>query len=89
MRAVITVIGKDRVGIVAEVAKKTAEFQLNIIDIAQTVLDGFFTMTVIVDLAKMTVPFQDVVDAFEALGQEMGLSIRVQHQGIFDAMHTI
>ncbi|KXB70741.1 ACT domain protein [Peptoniphilus sp. DNF00840] len=89
MRAVITVIGSDKIGIVYEVVKKMVEFDLNIVDITQTILDDCFTMIVIVDLTKMNVEFQEVVDAYEKLGKELDLSIRVQHQGIFDKMHQI
>ena len=89
MRAVITVIGSDKIGIVYEVVKKMVEFDLNIVDITQTILDGYFTMIVMVDLTKMNVEFQEVVDAYEKLGEELGLSIRVQHTGIFDKMHQI
>ena len=74
MKAVITVIGSDKIGIVYEVVKKMVEFDLNIVDITQTILDDCFTMIVIVDLT---------------LGEELDLSIRVQHQGIFDKMHQI
>ena len=87
MRAVITVIGSDKIGIVYEVVKKMVD--LNIVDITQTILDDYFTMIVIVDLTKMNVEFQEVVDAYEELGKELDLSIRVQHQGIFDKMHQI
>ncbi|MGI5949473.1 ACT domain-containing protein [Peptoniphilus sp.] len=89
MRAVITVVGIDRIGIVYEVVKKMVEFNLNIIDITQTILDDYFTMIVVVDLSKMNAEFPEVVDAYEKLGDELGLSIRVQHQGIFDKMHQI
>lgn len=89
MRAVITVVGIDRIGIVYEVVKKMVEFNLNIIDITQTILDDYFTMIVVVDLSKMNAEFPEVVDAYEKLGEELGLSIRVQHQGIFDKMHQI
>lgn len=89
MRAVITVIGIDQIGIVYEVVKKMVEFNLNIVDITQTILDNYFTMIVVVDISKMNAEFQEVVDAYEKLGEELGLSIRVQHQGIFDKMHQI
>ncbi|MET3618079.1 ACT domain-containing protein [Peptoniphilus olsenii] len=89
MRAVITVVGIDRIGIVYEVVKKMVEFELNIVDITQTILDDYFTMIVVVDLTKMNAEFPEVVDAYEKLGEKLGLSIRVQHQGIFEKMHQI
>ncbi|MBU5668512.1 ACT domain-containing protein [Peptoniphilus sp. MSJ-1] len=89
MKAVITVIGSDKIGIVYEVVKKMVEFDLNIVDITQTILDDTFTMIVIVDLEKMNVEFSEVVKAYEELGEKLNLSIRVQHRGIFDKMHSI
>lgn len=89
MRAVITVVGIDRIGIVYEVVKKMVEFELNIVDITQTILDDYFTMIVVVDLTKMNAEFPEVVDAYEKLGEKLDLSIRVQHQGIFEKMHQI
>lgn len=90
MRAVITVAGKDRVGIIATVTKKLAEQNVNVLDITQTILPpDFFTMVMLVDAAGCTVPFGDLADKMAALGTEMGMSIRAQREDTFEAMHKI
>ena len=89
MKAIITVIGKDTTGIIASVCTLLAERKINILDISQTVMDGFFTMTMLVDLTESTAAFADVSDALTAKGEEMGLSIRIQREDIFDLMHRI
>lgn len=87
--AVITVVGQDRVGIIAGVAGLLAGVQVNIKDISQTILQDVFTMIMLVDIDKMTIDIKDLADRLENLGRELGLSIRVQHADIFDAMHRI
>ena len=87
--AVITVVGKDRVGIIANVSTLLAESQININDISQTIMDDVFTMIMMVDLEHMTLDIKTLADRLETLGHQMGLSIRVQHSDIFDAMHRI
>lgn len=89
MNAIVTVVGEDRVGIIAAICNKLAQFNVNILDISQTILHGSFTMVMAVDLAQAAAPFGDLSAALEALGGEMGLSIRIQREEIFNAMHTI
>lgn len=89
MKAIITVIGKDTTGIIAAVCTLLAERKINILDISQTVMEGFFTMTMLVDLTESTVAFADVSDALAKKGEEMGLVIRIQREDIFDKMHRI
>ena len=89
MIAIVTVVGKDRVGIIAQVCVKLAEYQVNVLDINQTVMQGYFTMMMAVDVAACTVPLAELCQIMDAQGQEMGLSIRVQRQDIFEAMHRI
>ena len=89
MKAIVTVVGKDRVGIIAQVCVKLAEYQVNVLDINQTVMQGYFTMMMAVDVAACTVPLAELCQIMDAQGQEMGLSIRVQRQDIFEAMHRI
>jgi len=89
MKAIVTVVGKDRVGIIAGVCVRLAEYQVNVLDISQTVMQGYFTMMMVVDVSQCTVPLTELCKAMDAQGQEMGLSIRVQRQDIFDAMHQI
>lgn len=87
--AVITVVGHDRVGIIARVSGLLADRQINIKDISQTILQDVFTMIMLVDLEKMNTDIKQLADQLEQLGHELGLSIRVQHSDIFDAMHRI
>lgn len=89
MKAVISVVGKDRIGIVYECTGLLVKYGLNIVDINQTIMEDFFTMIMLVDLEKMSVSFDEVVEGFNALGEEMGMSIRVQHEDIFNSMHKI
>lgn len=89
MNAIVSVIGHDRVGICAAVCNKMADYQINILDISQTIVQGSFTMVMAVDLAKATASFGEISDSLAALGEEMKLSIRIQRQEIFEAMHTI
>lgn len=89
MTAIVTVVGKDRVGIIAEVCVKLAEYQVNVLDISQTVMQGYFTMMMAVDVDACTVPLAELCRIMDSKGQEMGLSIRVQRQDIFEAMHRI
>ena len=89
MIAIVTVVGQDRVGIIAEVCVKLAQYQVNVLDINQTVMQGYFTMMMAVDVEKCTVPLAQLCQIMDAQGQKMGLSIRVQRQDIFEAMHRI
>lgn len=89
MKAVITVIGRDQVGIIAAVSAKCADFGANILEITQSVLDKYFAMIMIADIAALRVDFADFADALAALGKEKGLEIRCMHEDIFDSMHTI
>ncbi len=89
MKAIITVIGKDTTGIIAAVCTLLAEKKVNILDISQTVMDGFFTMTMLVDFQKESAEFAEVSDALSKKGEELNLSIRIQREDIFDLMHRI
>lgn len=89
MKAVVTVIGKDRVGIIADVCALLARMNVNILDISQTVMKEFFTMTMLVDTATSEVPFEAIKEALRDKGEEMELSIRIQREDIFSAMHQI
>ena len=89
MRAIVTVIGKDRVGIIAEVCALLSARNVNILDISQTILQEFFTMTMLVDVSKSAISFADLKTALAEKGGEMGLKIRIQSEEIFEAMHRI
>lgn len=89
MKAIVTVIGKDTVGIIAAVCVLLAEHKVNVLDISQTILQDYFTMIMMVDLTDCTASFADLASALEAAGAERGLSIRIQREDIFNAMHKI
>ncbi len=89
MKAIVTVIGKDRVGIIASVCALLADHKVNVLDISQTVMQDYFTMIMMVDAAEAGVPFAELAALLEARGREMGLSIRIQREDIFQAMHRI
>ena len=89
MNAIVTVVGRDKVGIIAAVCALLAEHNVNILDISQTILQGSFTMVMAVDVGGASAPFGELQSALAALGEEMGLSIRIQREEIFNAMHTI
>ena len=89
MRAIVTVIGKDQVGIIAAVCVRLAEFNVNVLDISQTVMQGYFTMMMVVEVSGSTIPLAELVDVMEAMGKERGLSIRLQREDIFEAMHRV
>ncbi len=89
MKAVVTVVGKDRVGIIAQVCVELAEHHINVLDISQTVMQGYFTMMMVVDTAQCELPLAELCRRMDAKGQEMGVSIRVQREDVFDAMHRV
>ena len=89
MNAIVTVIGKDRGGIIAAVCIKLAGLNINVLDISQTIMQGNFTMIMAVDVSQATASFAEIRDALADLGKEMELSIRIQREEIFNAMHSI
>ncbi len=88
-KSIITVVGKDTVGIMAGVCTYLADNQINILDISQTIVDGYFNMMMIVDSTKTEKPFGDIVDELDALGEKIGVIIRCQKEEIFAKMHRI
>jgi ACT domain-containing protein len=88
-KTVITVVGKDSVGIIAKTCTYLANNQINILDISQTIVDGFFNMMMIVDVAASQKEFGAIVDELEQLGEEMGCIVKTQREDIFDKMHRI
>ncbi|MCD7917137.1 MAG: ACT domain-containing protein [Clostridiales bacterium] len=89
MHAIVTVVGKDRVGIIADVCGLLAAQQVNVLDISQTVMQDYFTMIMTVDVAGAALPFAELVKLLEEEGAAKGLTIRAQREDIFDAMHRI
>ena len=89
MKAIVTVVGKDQVGIIATVCIKLAEYNVNVLDISQTVMQGYFTMMMVVDVSECTLPLSEFATVMDGVGKERGLSIRVQREDIFEAMHRV
>ena len=89
MRAVITVIGKDTVGILARVSEVCARHRVNVSDVTQSILQGMFAMIMMVDISKSTIPFNELSDQLTGLGNDMNLKIHVMHEDIFNSMHRI
>ena len=89
MKAVITVTGKDSVGIIAKVSAECAKYDANIVDISQSVLSEYFAMIMLADIDDLKVPFSEFVDLLSAAGKERGLNINVMHEDIFNTMHHI
>ena len=89
MRAIVTVIGKDQVGIIAAVCALLSDHKVNVLDISQTILQEYFTMIMLVDTAAIDVPFAQLVKVLEEAGKERGLVIHAQREDIFNAMHRI
>lgn len=89
MRAIVTVIGRDRVGIIADVCTLLAGHKVNILDISQTILQEYFTMIMLVDLAACDTPFAELSSLLAAEGQKTALDIRIQREEIFNIMYRI
>ena len=89
VKAIITVIGVDRIGIISEVSTLLATEKVNILDINQTVLDDYFTMTMLVSLEALEIPLEELKKELVQKGEKLGVSIRLQHEDIFRSMHRI
>ena len=89
MNAVLSVVGKDTVGILASVSGKCAEFKATVIDVSQTVIDNYFAMFMIINIDSLTIEFNDFVDVLTSVGKEKALDIHVMHEDIFNLMHKI
>lgn len=89
MKAVVTVLGKDKTGIIYNISKVLAEKNANIIDLSQTVLQEIFSMVMLVDLQAITCDFADLKEELEKVGNAIGLSVIIQQEDIFNAMHSL
>ena len=89
MQAIVTVVGEDRVGIIAAVCMELASYNVNVLDISQTVMQGYFTMMMVVDVSAATLPLAELAQKMEEKGKAMNLSIRLQRGDIFKAMHRV
>ncbi len=88
-RTIITVVGKDTVGIIAKVCTYLAENKVNVLDISQTIVQDFFNMMMIVDMSKSSTPFHEVAEALQHIGDEIGVQVKCQQEEIFNKMHRI
>lgn len=89
MRAVLTVVGKDTVGILARVSSMCAKYNVNISDVSQTILQDMFCMIMMCDISNINIDFNDFVDNMQELGKSLNMSIHVMHEDIFNSMHRI
>ncbi len=89
MKAIVTVLGKDKVGIIADVAIIMKNHGINICDISQTLMQEYFTMIMLVDLSGSSIDYSEIKERLEQEGKKIGVEIRIQHQDLFDAMHRI
>ncbi|AOR23546.1 ACT domain-containing protein [Clostridium taeniosporum] len=89
MKAILTVIGEDKVGIIAGISNKLQKFNINILDVNQTIMQGFFTMIMILDCKKMNAEFEEVHKALSAKGAELGVEVKIQREEIFKSMHSL
>ena len=88
-KVIITVVGKDTVGIIAKVCTYLSEGSVNVLDISQTIVSGYFNMMMIVDMANATASFAEISDQLDALGEELGVTIKCQKEELFEMMHRI
>ena len=89
MKAIVSVFSKDRIGIIADVCVLVSSMNVNVLDLSQTIMDGFFTMVMLVDTSTSELSFPEIRDRLMAEGEKLGLSIRIQREDIFDAMHRV
>ncbi|MBO4896916.1 MAG: ACT domain-containing protein [Clostridia bacterium] len=89
MKAIITVLGEDRVGIIAKVSSLLADEGINILDISQTIMQDVFTMIMLVDISGSTSKISDISEKLDACGKELGVSITIKHEDLFKSMHRI
>lgn len=89
MKAIITVLGKDKTGIIAEVSNILANANVNILDISQTIIQEYFTMIMLVNLTNSKESFKDLKETLDTKGKNLNLSIKIQHEDIFNSMHNL
>lgn len=89
MRGILTVIGKDKVGIIAEISSKLLQFNINILDVNQTIMDEYFTMIMMLDLKNANEDFDKIKKELLAKGEELGVDVKIQREEIFNSMHSL
>ena len=89
MKAILTVIGQDKVGIIAGISHELQELNINILDVNQTIMQGYFTMIMMLDLEKTTRTFEDIKNSLLSKGESLGVDVKIQREEIFNSMHTL
>ncbi|MBL4932520.1 MULTISPECIES: ACT domain-containing protein [Clostridium] len=89
MKAILTVIGKDKVGIIAGISSELQALEINILDVTQTIMQGYFTMIMMLDLEKTTKNFEEVKNSLLKKGESLGVEVKIQREEIFNSMHTL
>jgi ACT domain-containing protein len=89
MKGIVTVLGRDSVGIIAKICSYMSDKNVNVLDIAQTIVDGYFNMMMVVDMSGSTAPLASMASELETLGRDIGVVVHLQHEDIFNAMHRI
>lgn len=89
MKAILTVIGKDKVGIISGISTELQKLNINILDVTQTIMHGYFTMIMMLDLVESNKEFEDVKNSLISKGQELGVEVKIQREEIFNSMHSL
>ena len=89
MKSILTVIGKDQVGIIAGISTELSKFNMNILNVNQTIMDGYFTMIMMLDGAKSTSSFEEIQKGLENKGKELNVEVKIQREEIFNSMHNL
>ncbi|GAA0178647.1 ACT domain-containing protein [Clostridium sediminicola] len=89
MKAIVTVLGKDTIGIIAGVSNVLSDAKVNILDISQTILEDYFTMIMVTDFSKATSSFSEIQESLDNAGKKIGVSVKVQREDIFNSMHNL
>ena len=89
MKSIITVLGTDKVGIIAKICNYLSEININILDISQTIVEGYFNMMMIVDISSTSKSFEIISEELEKIGKDINVVIKIQHEDIFNCMHRI
>lgn len=89
MKSILTVIGKDQVGIIAGISTELGKLNINILNVNQTIMDGYFTMMMMLDISKANVKFEEIKNALTAKGKELKVDVKIQREEIFESMHSL
>lgn len=89
MKSILTVIGKDQVGIIAGISNELSKFNINILSVNQTIMDGYFTMMMMLEQSEASVKFEEVKKALEVKGKELKVDVKIQREDIFTSMHSL